>query len=578
VVKRIFPGCCLFFIVSALPCWAQITSTNFAPLQAAQGSSFTLVINGKGFSGATVVQFVPGTGISVSGAPAVTPTQVTAQVQIAANAPTIPHRINVISGGQFGTAPGFFTVTAAVKPPTLTRVGPVLVSQGSQNIRLTLTGTNFRPGAKVVISPPLARVTDSNAGQPASDLVVQSVVRVSDTLLLAEITVGQRAAPGLRAVDVVNADGTSTGKTAVGGTSQPLNIAASNSLAAPLNVATIEMTYPRNGTVLSQGDDIFGAAVLAGTGTGMVTGEWVWDGNPIEQFSVPMSGGSSVRLKTMRALPSTYLGPHTLSVRVNSPNQLQTRSVDLVINPGNWKLEKLLAPASDAGFSANSLPMLQWALIPGADHYQVGFATQPFYGSVERWHDTTATEWRVPENIWKQWPEGQLYWTVRVVDISGDTRRPAPMRSLWKLPATAALQPLAAAQDETGMAFSWQGVQGKVLYRISISRNPDGTQVIQQFLTRSAKFHLGNKRLRRFPAPAILSSEVLYRVLLRLAHRRPPQEAGANLIRLPLWDRCQVRRTWPARFRAGFRRRRRRFTIRSPASRLSSRPRSILRM
>src|SRR5205085_3596675 len=136
VVKRIFLGCCLLFVVSALPCGAQITIFTFAPPQAAQGSSFTLVINGKGFSGATVVQFVPGTGISVSGAPAVTPTQVTAQVQIAANAPTIPHRINVISGGQFGTAPGFFTVTAAVKPPTLTRVGPVLVSQGSQNIRL----------------------------------------------------------------------------------------------------------------------------------------------------------------------------------------------------------------------------------------------------------------------------------------------------------------------------------------------------------------------------------------------------------------------------------------------------------
>src|SRR5437763_4617132 len=162
-------------MVSALPCRAQITITNFAPQQAAQGSSFTLVINGKGFVGAAVVQFVPGTGISVSGAQA-TPGQVTAQIQIAANAPTIAHRINVISGGQFGSAPGFFTVTVAVKsgpPPILTRVGPVLVSQGSQNIRLTLIGTNFRHGAKVVISPPLAAVTDSTAGQPASDLVVQ---------------------------------------------------------------------------------------------------------------------------------------------------------------------------------------------------------------------------------------------------------------------------------------------------------------------------------------------------------------------------------------------------------------------
>jgi hypothetical protein len=293
----------------------------------------------------------------------------------------------------------------------------------------------------------------------------------------------------------VNADGTSTATSAVAGTSQPLNIAASNSLAAPLNVATIELTYPRNGTVLSQGDDIYGAAVLAGTGSGTVTGEWVWDGNPIEQFSVPMSGGTSVRLKTTRPLPSTYLGPHTLAVRVNSPNQVQTRSVDLVINPGNWKLEKLLAPPSDAGFTANSLPLLQWALIPGADHYQVGFATQPFYNSVEHWHDTTATEWRVPEKIWQEWPEGQLYWTVRVVDISGDTRRPAPMRSLWKLPATTALQPLAATPDATGISLSWQPLQGKVLYRVSITRNQAGTEVVKQFLTRSAKFYVRSNRL-----------------------------------------------------------------------------------
>jgi hypothetical protein len=187
-----------------------------------------------------------------------------------------------------------------------------------------------------------------------------------------------------------------------------------------------------------------------------------------------------------------------LSVRVNSPNQLQTRSIDLVVNPGNWKLEKLLSPPSDSGFSSNSLPLLQWALIPGADHYQVGLATQPFYGSVEHWYDTTKTEWRVPENMWKQLPEGQLYWTVRVVDISGDTRRPAPMRSLWKLQASP-LQPAKATNDDSGILFTWQPLQGKVLYRVSISRNQDGSQVIQQFLARSAKFHLASKRLSLQP-------------------------------------------------------------------------------
>src|SRR5205807_7590285 len=173
-------------------------------------------------------------------------------------------------------------------------------------------------------------------------------------------------------VDVVNADGSSTAALGVPGTSKPLNIAPGNSLAAPLSVATISLSYPRNGTVITQGDDIYGAAVLAGTGSGTITGEWLLDGNPIEQFAVPMTGGARVLIKTTRALPSAYLGPHTLALRVNSPNQLQTRAVDLVVNPGNWKLEKLLSPRSEAGFFANSPPLLQLALIPGADHYQVG--------------------------------------------------------------------------------------------------------------------------------------------------------------------------------------------------------------
>ena len=38
MAKRIILGCCLFFIVWAAPCRAQITITNFAPPQAAQGS------------------------------------------------------------------------------------------------------------------------------------------------------------------------------------------------------------------------------------------------------------------------------------------------------------------------------------------------------------------------------------------------------------------------------------------------------------------------------------------------------------------------------------------------------------
>lgn len=491
MIKRIILSGYLFFLAWVLPCRAQIVIKSFAPQQMSQGSTFTLTINGDGFplAGAVQVQFFPGVGITVLSTHVVSNQQMTAQVQIAASAPTVPSQIRVIAGGSFATAPGAFMVTPAPPPtptptptpapspaptpnppPTLTQVGPALVSPGSQNLRLILRGRSFRPGAKVVISPPLAALTSSTARQQATDVVVQSVVRVSDTLLLVEIVVGRQAAQGLRAVDVVNTDGTSTGTSATPGTSQPLNIAPNNSLAAPLSVATIALIYPRDGTVISQGDDIYGAAVLAGTGTGVLIGEWLWDGAPIEQFSVPMTGGGSVQLKTARALPSTYLGPHTLALRVNSPNQLQTRSVDLVVNPGHWKVEKLLAPPPNAKFLSNSPPLFEWVLVPGADHYQVGIAAEPFFSAVEQWHDVTEIRWRVPEEVWKGLPEGQLYWTVRVVDISGDTRRPTPMRSVWKLPATPpASQFIAPAPGAMGLLLNSQSSAGELLYRFDSS-------------------------------------------------------------------------------------------------------------
>ena len=43
-------------------------------------------------------------------------------------------------------------------PPALISAGPSSAAQGSQHLQLTLRGTNFRPNASIVISPPLASV------------------------------------------------------------------------------------------------------------------------------------------------------------------------------------------------------------------------------------------------------------------------------------------------------------------------------------------------------------------------------------------------------------------------------------
>src|SRR5947207_1453769 len=496
----------VFLLAWTFPSGAQVIN-GFSPQRAVLGSSFTLTIRGAGFSFPETVQFSPDTGITVVSTTVLSSNQITAQVHVGPQAATISYSIKVLFAARAVTAPGTFQVTdifgSGLPPPILNSIGPSLVSQGSQNVRLILNGRNFRPGATVVISPPLSSTKASTARAQATDVAVQSVVQLNDTLLLAQITVSQRAVVGARAVDVVNADGTSSGPTLTNAlgqipgslTSQPFNISTSNSLAAPLNVATIAISYPRNGTVITQGDDIYGGAVLAGTGTGVITGVWLWDGNPFEQFAVSMTGGASVRLKTSRSLPSIHIGQHTLTVHVTSPNQLQTRDVDVVVNPGNWKLEKLLAPPPDAGFSSNSSPLLQWALIPAADHYQVGLATEPFYNSVDHWYDVNATEWRVPQKIWHALPEKQLYWTVRVMDISGDTRKPAPLRAIWRLPEMPALQPLVETREGAGIFLTWQALQDNLVYRVAISRNQDGTDLVRRFLTRDPKIYVRADRL-----------------------------------------------------------------------------------
>jgi hypothetical protein len=303
-------------------------------------------------------------------------------------------------------------------------------------VQLTLQGVNFRPGALVVISPPLAGVNLSQANQSAPDIVVENISQLNNSLIIMVISVSPRAAPGLRAIDVVNADGTNTGaQPGLGSaTSKPLNLTLANSLAAPLGVQTIAITQPRDGLVVAQGDDFFAEAILAGTGTGTITGEWLWDGVASEPFAVNMAGGQRVLLRTQRGLPTLWLGLHTVALRITTPNLLESRPIQVLINPGDWSTMRLLRPAPGARFAGATPPALKWLPVPGAALYQVGFSPEPYFSSIKAWHDVRDSEWAVPLAVWFALPDGEIYWTVRAVEMSGETHKPLAMRRLIKVP------------------------------------------------------------------------------------------------------------------------------------------------
>ncbi|MFN0121730.1 MAG: hypothetical protein ACKV2V_14650 [Blastocatellia bacterium] len=461
--------------------------TSLFPNSIAAGSpGFTVQLTGSGF--------IPGSVAQWNGAPR--PTTFLSATQLSAvitaqDARTVGTAavsvINPAPGGGMTTTVPFTVLPRPLPPPVLQTVTAALVSQGARQTRLTIVGQNFRPGARLVIGPGAA-----NPGlAPATDIAIESFSRMSDTLITAIISVSPRALAGPRAVDVINNDNSAT-TTRGSNTTQPLRVQQSNSLAAPVQVLNIAITHPRNGTVIAQGDRSNAEALLGGAGTGTITGHWLWDGAVTEQFAINITAGERVTLRTTQPLPTIFLGPHTLELRINHPNLIQSPPVNVVINPGNWKLMRLLAPNSGAGFSPRETPTLRWAIVPGAAKYQVGFSTDPYFRTVRQWLDVNDTQWQVPADVWAALPEGELYWTVRVIESSGVARVPALMRRIARV-TPGALEPLPGEMKRAagGSALiEWNALKSGALYRLSISRDAEGRDIVRRFLTTSPQTDL----------------------------------------------------------------------------------------
>lgn len=473
-----------------------------------QGSALT--INGNGF--------VSGSSMRWNGANRqttfVSATQLTVQIPAADVQSVGSAAISVANpspGGGISNAVTFTVTPQPLPPPSLSNIAATVVAQGTRQVRLTLTGANFRPGARIIIG-----ASQSNAAMmPAADIIVESVNRLNDTTMQALVSVSPQASLETRSVDVVNSDNSSTGLRGTN-TTKPLRVQAGSSLGAPLQVVSLMITHPRTGSVISQGDSVFAEAALSGAGTGTVIGQWLWDGNVYEQFVLNLAGGERQPLKTSRPLPTVFIGSHTLELKIISPNLIQSPAVTVVINPGTWKQLRLLAPNSGRGYTPELPPTLRWAIVPGVQKYQVGFSAQPFFRNITQWHDVAGTSWQVPAQVWSALAEGELFWTVRAVEMSGATRQPALMRRIQRV-ASGALNPIPVAADASGVAgvsiptllLQWKELKAPLaaqnnptvspvplaansptLYRATISRDPEGRVILRRFLTNSAKVDL----------------------------------------------------------------------------------------
>jgi hypothetical protein len=179
-------SCACFSVAASAP-----TVTSATPSSRGQGASGEdITVAGTNFANGAAVTF-SGAGITVNSTTFVSPTELTANIDVASGA--TPGARNVIvtnTDTQAGSCTGCFTVNAK---PTVTSASPNSRGQGATNQDITINGTNFLTGAAVTFS--------------GTGITVNSTTFVSATTLTANIDIAPNAATTARDVTVTNPDG-----------------------------------------------------------------------------------------------------------------------------------------------------------------------------------------------------------------------------------------------------------------------------------------------------------------------------------------------------------------------------------
>jgi len=219
------------------------TLSSATPNTGAQAkTNLNVVLTGTNFLPNPICTF--GAGIDVNSCTFNSATQLTANVDILASAAVGPRNIIVTdTDTQTATLAGGFSVVAgiALPAPTLTSVTPNAVFQGTTNLTVTLTGTNFQPAPTCNF--------DSDFGG-----TVNTCTFVSPTQITVNLNVAANATLGGHNVIITNADGQSA--TLINGFTIAENLGSTVQLATGFTAGAMVMngSAQLNGSVLELTD------------------------------------------------------------------------------------------------------------------------------------------------------------------------------------------------------------------------------------------------------------------------------------------------------------------------------------
>ncbi len=172
----------------------------FTPVKGLQGTTVSMTFTGTNFAGPAQLQFTPNSGLTVLSATVTNSSQIQAQISIAPDAPLGSRGVVVTGGGKNRmTASNTFTVMSGtpqkqITPMQILRVIPNQISAGSQNVDLTLEGTNFVPGTLVTFT--------IGAGVPAAVIANGPARYFDSTEMHVSVNVLPSALPGGRDINL----------------------------------------------------------------------------------------------------------------------------------------------------------------------------------------------------------------------------------------------------------------------------------------------------------------------------------------------------------------------------------------